>query len=188
MPRHCYKIRPQCPKIHRQDSRRLCPVDHKWHAIGFAQPRHLLNRQNIAKYIGNMGKDRRRRSLFQRSLPSLQGIRPIKQPAAGNLHLGPSPMQRSNHCIVLKPGDHHPVARLHQGVDGDIQSMGAVCGQHHLLRLTGKEFSRHFPAAVNLLHGFLTAICPWKNWNAFAILSGKIWNIPTKTDFRSRWF
>ena len=44
--------------------------------------------------------------------------------------------------IVLIAGDHHPAAGNHQRPDGDVQPVGSVHGEHHILRRRHAEQRR----------------------------------------------
>ena len=88
MPWHSYIIRPQSIHIQGENTRRLRPIDHKWHSKVSTKAAHFLDRQNITKHIGYMGKYRHICSAAQGSLKVLQCIFPVKQVPSGYLHAG----------------------------------------------------------------------------------------------------
>ena len=151
MSRHGNEFGSQCFQRNRQASGRLGRVHDKGNPPFPAAFCHLLHRQDIAKDIGNMGEYRPVRPPIQRLFPLRKGVRPVEELPAGHHHPGIQPVEGTGYRVVLKAGDHHPAAGAEQGTDGDIQSMGAVVCQHHLLRLAGKQLSCRLPAGVELL-------------------------------------
>ena len=147
VPRHGDKRRPQPVQFHRQGSGGLGRIQDKGDSPLPAHGRHLLHRQHIAEHVGHMGKHRRLRPGPKGPGEFLQGILPAEQPPSGDLQLGPQGIQGPHHCIVLEAGHRHPGPGPHQGADGDIQAMGAVGGQHHLLRAAAEKPGRRLPAA-----------------------------------------
>lgn len=58
-------------------------------------------------------------------------------------------MERPGHGVVLVAGDHHAAARLHQCVNGDIQSVGGVAGKDHIgFVLHAEQLRRSRPAGI----------------------------------------
>ena len=100
-----------------------------------------------------MGKYRRVRPL-QGIFELGQGIIPVEQPPAGNAYPGIQGVQGAHHRVVLKARRNHRCPGLYQRPDGQIQSVGAGGGQHHLLRLAGKELSSRLPAVVHRFRRF----------------------------------
>ena len=155
MPGHGDKIRPQGGKIHPQRSCRLGGVQNEGDAPLTAQRRHLSHRQNVAKYVGYMGKDRRVGPL-QRPVKGFQGIVPVEQPPPGYPDVRPQRVERAGHGVVLEARYNDPAAGPHETADGDIQPVGAAGGEHHLFRAAGKQLRRRCPAVEHRpgrLHG-----------------------------------
>ena len=146
--RHGNEFGSQCFQRNRQASGRLSRVHDKGNPPFPAAFCHLLHRQDIAEDIGYMGEDRPICPTVKGFLPFPQRVRPVKELPAGHHHPGIQPVEGTGHRVVLKAGYHHPAAGPEQGMDGDIQSMGAVICQHHLLRLAGKQLSCRLPAGV----------------------------------------
>ena len=72
------------------------------------------------KYIGNMGKNGCIYPIFQGFLEIFQHIFPGEQFPSRNGYFRIQAMKRSGHCIMLKSGDHHLVARFYQCPDSNI--------------------------------------------------------------------
>ena len=154
MPRHGDKIRPQRLKIHRQRPGGLGGVDDKRHPPFPAHLRQLLHGQNIAEHIGNVGEHRRIRPLLQLPPEAGKGVLPVKQPPPRHPDIRSQRVKGACHGVMLKSGHDHPSSRLHDGADGDVQSVGAAGGQRDLLRPAVKQRSGGFPAGVYRLRGF----------------------------------
>ena len=95
-----------------------------------------------------MGKNRRIRP-FQGICKTGKGILPIKKPPARHQQLRPQAVKGPGHRIVFKAADRHLHSGLYQAPDGNIQAMGAVGGEHHLLRSAVKEPACPFTATVH---------------------------------------
>ena len=83
---------------------------------------------------------------FQGFFPLRKRILPVKEPPPGHENIRPQPMEGPGHGVMLKAGDHHSVPRLDQGMNGHVQSVGGVQGEHHLLRPAIKQRRRPLPA------------------------------------------
>ena len=102
-----------------------------------------------------MGEYRRLYPAVQGAAELLQRIVPVEEPPPGDLELRPQGVQRPHHRVVLKAGDRHLRPRRHQGMDGNVQPVGAAGGEHHLLRAAAEEFSRRLPAGEHRLRSLL---------------------------------
>ena len=145
------KLRPQGIQLHRQRPSGLGCIQNKGHTLLPAQGSHFLHRQNIAEHVGHMGKYRRIRPGTEGTPKLLQGIVPVKQPPPRHLHLRPQGIQRAHHRIVFKPGHRHAASGLYQTANGNIQAMGAIGGEHHLLRAAVEKLPRRLPAGKHHL-------------------------------------
>ena len=151
VPRHGDEFRPQLPQPDWQRPGGLGRIQNEGHRRLPAELRQLLHRQDIAEDIGHMGKHRRLRAPAQRPAEAFQRILPVKELSSRHLHLRSPSIQRAHHRVVLKTGHHHPPPGANHAGDGDVQPMGAVHGQHHLLRAAVEQRPRRLPAVVDPL-------------------------------------
>ena len=98
-----------------------------------------------------MGKHGSVHSRPQGLIKFLPRVLPVEQLPPRHLNLRAQGMKGPGHRVVFKAGYHHPAPRSDQRADGDVQAVGAVHGENHLLRPAAKQFRRRFPAAVDLL-------------------------------------
>ena len=131
MARHRREGRAQALKIQVQYTGRLGGVDNKRHLEFSAHFRYLINGQNIAEHVGNMGTYHKLRpgDLFSKLL---QGIFPVEKLSSRNNDLCAQLRKGSCHRVMLKPGDQDPCAPAGFGAHGDIQAMGLLLYKLHL--------------------------------------------------------
>ena len=133
--RHGDKGRPQLRQVQGQRPCRLGGVHQQRHTPAAAESGDLLQRLDAAEHVGHMVDDHRIRpgqngpSEFLRHLLPPEGRRIHHRQA--HLRYG---VQGAADGVVLIAGDHHPAAGNHQRPDGDIQPVGSVHGEHHILR------------------------------------------------------
>ena len=130
---HGYEIRPQILQRHRKTPGRLGRIHDERNTPLPAHGRHLLHRQDIAEYIGRMGKDRRIHPLPQRLFKTFQRIVPVEEFSTRHTKLHAQCVQRPCDRIVFKTRYHHAAARFHQRANGQIQSVGTVGREYHPL-------------------------------------------------------
>ena len=151
VPRHGDKCRPQLPHGHRQHPCRLGGVQHEGHVCLPAQRRNVLHRQTVAEHVGHMGADHRVRPGLQR-LPELRQHRlRLEQRRVDDRqrHVRDA-VERPCHRVVLIPGDDDPAPRLHQRLDGDVQPVSSVAGEHHLRGIVHVKQLRRQTAALKI--------------------------------------
>ena len=151
MPGHCDKIRAQGRKINPLGPGTLGRVDHKGNIVSPAQGRQFFHRKNISEDIRSVGKHRGLSPLLQGLVKSPQGVFPVKELSARHGNFCTDAIQGAGHGIMLKAGNYHPHSGLRNTTQRHIQSVGTVGGEHHLLRLTMKEFSCQFTGSVHRL-------------------------------------
>ena len=125
--------RPQFFLPHRHTAGGLGCIHNEGNPPAAAQNGDLLYGQDETEHIGDVGTHHRFRIRFQTGLKGIQQSLPVKQRGFGCHDLRPQGVERPGDGIVLPGGDEHPVPRLHQGTDGDVQAVGGVEGKHHLL-------------------------------------------------------
>ena len=153
VPRHGDEGGVPCLEGHRQRAGRLGGIHNQRHTPGAADGRDARNRQDIAENVGDMGGDDGLGVGRDGAVKVRKGIRRVKELPPGHGDAGTQGMERPHHGIVLKARDHHLVSRGNQGFDGDIQAMGCVKSEDHLLRRRLKEASRRLPAGKGNLRG-----------------------------------
>ena len=68
-----------------------------------------------------------------------QRIRRVEQLPPDGCDVRADVMQRAQHCVVFKAGDHRTAAGLYKRFDRQIQRMGRIHGEYDLLRLRVKQ-------------------------------------------------
>ena len=135
---------------HRQDPGGLGRVQHKGHARFGAQGGHLSHRLHAAEHIGHMVADHHVHALCKRCFQLFYHSFRLKRQRVqdGQCYVRDG-VERPGHGVVLVAGDHHAAARLHQCVNGDIQSVGGVAGKDHIgFVLHAEQLRRSRPAGI----------------------------------------
>ena len=157
--RHGGEGRPQGFKVQGQAAGGLGGVHNQGHFPLPAQGGDLLNRQDKAEDVGHMGAYRQAGALVQLPAEGLQSGPLVKEGASGHPQPHIHGVQGPGHGVVLIAGDYHPAPRTGQGLDGDVQAVGGVEGEHHPLRVPHMEQpGRRFPAGegpLGRVHGGL---------------------------------
>ena len=136
VPRHGNEGGPQLTQGKGQAAGRLGGIHDQGDPPAPAQGGDVLDGQDEAEHIGNMGAHRRPHLRGQRPAEGLQSGRPVKQGAVRHPHRHPRDgPERPGDCVVLITGDHHGVPRPDQGFDGQIQPVGGIESKDHLFRL-----------------------------------------------------
>ncbi|MPN06103.1 hypothetical protein SDC9_153358 [bioreactor metagenome] len=162
--RHGDERRAQRRHIQRQDSGGLGCVDDEGYAPLPANGGNGLHRLHRSEDVGHVGADHRvhiRRDGLFKGLR--RQVRP-KQRGARHADVRRQRRQRPGDGVVLVPGDDDSPAVGNKAFDGDIQSVGSVHGEHHLLRLRYmKEFCQLRAAGkqrLGRLHGLRISAPP----------------------------
>ena len=111
---------------------RLGGVQHKGNSTFPAQGRDALHRQDEAEHVGHMVTNDGPHRLVQLALKGADLSLRIKERACSHPDIDTKGVERSGDGVVLIAGDHHGVPGLQQGMNGEIQPMGGVGGEHHL--------------------------------------------------------
>lgn len=133
MPGHGDEGRTQFRKGHRQAACGLRCVQNQGNPPCPAQSRHTLHRQDITKNVGDMVADHTGYAL-ELAAEGLHQFPRLEQRAGRHAYVCSQCMQRPGDGIVLITGDKHGIARLDQGFDGNIEGVGRIEGEDHLLR------------------------------------------------------
>ena len=80
-----------------------------------------------------MGADHGSRMGLQSSFKGVQLGLLVKKVGFGHPNLCPQGVQRAGNCVMLPGRNEHPVTRLYQRMNGNIETVGGVGGKHHLL-------------------------------------------------------
>ena len=156
MPGHGDEGRTQFRKGHRQAACGLRCVQNQGNPPCPAQSRHTLHRQDITKNVGDMVADHTGYAL-ELAAEGLHQFPRLEQRAGRHAYVCSQCMQRPGDGIVLITGDKHGIARLDQGFDGNIEGVGRIEGEDHLLRsLYLKKLRSGLPAGegrVRRQHG-----------------------------------
>ena len=132
MSRHGDKGCAQLPHVDGQTPGRLGGVQHKGNSTFPAQGRDALHRQDEAEHVGHMVTNDGPHRLVQLALKGADLSLRIKERACSHPDIDTKGVERSGDGVVLIAGDHHGVPGLQQGMNGEIQPMGGVGGEHHL--------------------------------------------------------
>ena len=154
MPRHRKKGRAQLLQRERQRPGGLRSIQHERHPACAAERRDLLDRQDIAKYIGHMRAEYRPRTLRHRCVKCAQRVLRVKEPPSGNFEFCSGGGQWPPDRVVLEPRDHDLVAGAHQRAYRDVQRVRRIHCKDDLLRFRAEQLCRDLPAAVNRLCRF----------------------------------
>ena len=130
--RHGDKGCAQLPHVDGQTPGRLGGVQHKGNSTFPAQGRDALHRQDEAEHVGHMVTNDGPHRLVQLALKGADLSLRIKERACSHPDIDTKGVERSGDGVVLIAGDHHGVPGLQQGMNGEIQPMGGVGGEHHL--------------------------------------------------------
>ena len=151
MPGHGDEVRPQLLKVQREQTGRLGGVHDQGLPVLPAELRQGLDGQNVAEDVGDVGADRRVRLRQQPLRLRQKGFGP-EQGRAHAEDFRSKGVEGPEDCVVLIAGGQHPAFRQQQGVNGDVETVGGVEGEHHLLRLGHmKQAGQPFPAEVAAL-------------------------------------
>ena len=139
MPRHRKKGRAQLLQRERQRPGGLRSIQHERHPACAAERRDLLDRQDIAKYVGHMRAEYRPRPLRHRCIKCPQRVLRVKEPPAGNFEFRPGGGQWPPDRVVLEPRDHDLVAGVHQRAYRDVQRVRRIHCKDDLLRFRAEQ-------------------------------------------------
>ena len=146
---------PQLIQVHRQAAGGLGGIQNQRYAPSGAQGGDLGHRQHIAKDVGDMVAYDCGDLRGQQPLELVQDGLRLKQGRGGHLHLDVWDCgQRPRDGVVLVAGNQHGVPRLDQGLNGDVEPMGGVEGQYHIVGLPHvKQLRRRLAAGEGGLRG-----------------------------------
>ena len=79
----------------------------------------------------------------------------VEKAASGHGYILRQHSERPCDAVVLKAGDEHAAPRLHDGAYRNIERVGSIHGEHHVLRVRDLEQPRRGLAALK--HGLRRA-------------------------------
>ncbi len=145
-----------------QDSRRLGRVHDQLQAMSMGNGPHPADIHRVAREVGGMGADDGSGLWPDQPLkiavvdPSLPVSR---DKAERHAPLRLQPVQGSQHGIMLQIRGDHMVAGVQQSADGDIQRLGGIAGEYHMIRPGAVEKRRQLlPCAIDDPGGGKTAV------------------------------
>ena len=145
--------RTQPGQIQRQHTGRLGGIHDQRNALLDAQSVVLLQGRKAAKHVGNM-VDNDTAGVGPQGLGHAHaGSRSVKQRPAGHGIGDPffrQMLQGPHHRIVLIAGDDGVAAPVQKALNGDVQAVGGIHGEHHPFGvLQVKKLRRRFPAVID---------------------------------------
>ena len=169
--RHGDKVRSQAPHVDREGAGGLGGVDDKGDSPLPADLADLLDGQDIAEDIGDMGADYRVRPLCDQRPEPLDHGRLVKERGIDHMDLQPwNGVEGTGDGVVFISGNHDPPAWGYQGVDSEIQSMGGVGGEYYLFRvLHAEERAQFLPTGIQGLgsQGRALVVAPARGTHGF---------------------
>ena len=148
--------------INRQDPRRLGGIHKKDQTVSMGKGPHPANIHDVSCEVGGMGAD---------DGPRLRADQPLKiavvdpplpvsrDKAERHAPLRLQPVQGTQDGIVLQIRGDHMVAGVQQAADGDIQCLGGIAGEYHMIRPGAVEKRRQLlPCAIDDPGGGKTAV------------------------------
>ena len=134
-----------------QHTRALRGVHHKQHAVRVRKRAHAGKVHRVARQVRGVGADDSAGLGTEQTLKVRVVDAPL--PVCGNevqrhAALVAQAVERTEHGVVLQIGGEHMVARTDKPVDGDVQRLGRVGGEDHMVGPRAAEERRKLAARV----------------------------------------
>ncbi|CAN4043963.1 Enoyl-CoA hydratase/isomerase family protein, partial [Dysosmobacter welbionis] len=133
--RHGDEGRPQGRHVQGQHPGGLGRVDDEGYLPLPADSGDSLHRLDETEYVGHVVADHRVRAGHDQAVKGRRHRCRLKQGRRRHGHLGSQGRQGPGDSVVLISGDHGFPAGRHQALDGNVQAVGGVHGEGHLLRV-----------------------------------------------------